>query len=725
MKYKIVKQPDEMNCGVACLAMICAYHGVDKMSLAVIREFAKTDREGNSIYSLKIAGEKLNMITKAYSAEKEELYNESIKKPIIVHTIVDGLYQHYMVLFEANEKKVVLGDPATGLVTMKMEDFEKIWTGKLITFEPTEFFMENKKYKRDFKIIIRLILKYKKYLIGLAILSAIISAISIVTSRFYQYLIDDVLPDNNLKLLAQLLLVTSGIYIFTVVMNWIKLKVTIKFNKSLDKELIINIYNRITHLPMEFFSSRTAGDLSTRFEDGDELRSIVTDFSLDFVIDFIYAIIALITILIMGGWEIIVITLLVEEVTLLIQKIFKNKMIEQGKEMIRASTEVQSFANQSFSASETIKSYNSEKLIEAKMADRYKVYQDKMYGNQQFSQIQASLMSTFSEVSNLLMLSILGILVMQGQITLGNFMYLYTLASYITAPIDYLVGIQDQIYSTSAVLERLDDVFRTTTEEELDKKKQNIDTTIEKLEFDDVTFSYGLRKPVLTNINFEVKKGESIGVIGESGCGKTTLIKLILKFYEANDGEIRINDKNINDITSSSLRRKIAYVSQNDFWFQDTIYNNLTIGKPHATKEEVEKILESVKMKKFIENKQYGLNTILEEGATNLSSGERQRLSIAKALITKPEILILDESTSNLDAETEEFIVNSLATEKDKMKIVIAHRLNTLAKCNKIIAIKDGNIVEAGTPKQLIEKKGMFYQLWNIQNQALRLEDDS
>lgn len=725
MKYKIVKQPDEMNCGVACLAMICAYHGVDKMSLAVIREFAKTDREGNSIYSLKVAGEKLNMITKAYSAEKEELYKEPIKKPIIVHTIADGLYQHYMVLFEANEKKVVLGDPATGLVTMKMEDFEKIWTGKLITFEPTEFFMENKKYKRDFKIIIKLILKYKKYLIGLAILSAIISAISIVTSRFYQYLIDDVLPDNNLKLLAQLLLVTSGIYIFTVVMNWIKLKVTIKFNKSLDKELIINIYNRITHLPMEFFSSRTAGDLSTRFEDGDELRSIVTDFSLDFVIDFIYAIIALITILIMGGWEIIVITLLVEEVTLLIQKVFKNKMIEQGKEMIRASTEVQSFANQSFSASETIKSYNSEQLIEAKMADRYKVYQDKMYGNQQFSQIQASLMSTFSEVSNLLMLSILGILVMQGQITLGNFMYLYTLASYITAPIDYLVGIQDQIYSTNAVLERLDDVFRTTTEEELDKKKQNIDTTIEKLEFDNVTFSYGLRKPVLTNINFEVKKGESIGVIGESGCGKTTLIKLILKFYEVNEGEIRINDKNINDITSASLRRKIAYVSQNDFWFQDTIYNNLTIGKPHATKEEVEKILESVKMKKFIENKQYGLNTILEEGATNLSSGERQRLSIAKALITRPEILILDESTSNLDAETEEFIVNSLATEKDKMKIVIAHRLNTLAKCNKIIAIKDGNIVEAGTPKQLIEQKGMFYQLWNIQNQALRLEDES
>lgn len=724
MKYKIVKQPDEMNCGVACLSMICAYYGVNRMSLAVIREFAKTDRDGNSLYSLKIAAEKLNMEAKAYSASKEDLLSEDIKFPIIVHTLVDGLYQHYMVLFEANRKKVVLGDPANGQVTMKMEDFEKIWTGKLLTFEPTEFFMENKKYQRDYTVIFRLILKYKNYLIKISILSAIISAISIVTSKFYQYLIDDVFPDNNLGLLWKLLLVTIGIYIFTAVMNWIKLKVSIKFNKELDKELIIKIYNRITNLPMAFFSSRTSGDLSTRFEDGDALRSVVTGFSLDFVIDFIYAIVALITIIIMKSWQIIIISLLLEEGTFLIQKLFKNKMLEQGKAIMKANTDVYSFANASFSASETIKSYNSEKLIEAKMADKYKVYQDKTYGNQQFSQIQSSLMSTFSQVSNLFMLAVLGILVMQGQISLGNFMYLYTLVSYLSAPIDYLVEMQDQIYSINAVLERLDDVFRTTTEEENDRKKQNINSNIQDIEFKNVTFQYGLRKEILKNINFKVKKGESIGVIGESGCGKTTLIKLILKFYEVNDGEILINGTNINELTSSSLRKKIAYVSQNDFWFQDTIFNNLVIGNPSATKEQVEQVLKMVKMDEFVQRKPYGLNSILEEGATNLSSGERQRFSIAKALITNPDVLILDESTSNLDANTEEFIVNSLASEKDKIKIVIAHRLNTLAKCDKIIAINDGNIIESGTPKELLKKKGMFYQLWSIQNKVLNLKKE-
>lgn len=721
MKYKIVKQPDEMNCGVACLSMICAYYGVENMSLAIIREFAKTDREGNSMYSLKFAAEKLHLNVKAYKATKEDVLNKELKLPAIVHTLVDGKLQHYMVLFESNKKNVILGDPANGQVTMKWDDFSKIWTGQAMLFEPTENFMENKKYKRNYKMLFDLIFKHKTYLIELSIMSTIISSISIITSKFYSYLVDMVIPDNNLKLLLQLLLITIGIYLFTTIMNWFKLKINIKFNKSLDKELIINIYNRITNLPMSFFSSRTAGDLSARFSDGDALRSIVTGFSLDFIIDFIYAIVALVTILLSHSWQIAVLALIMEELVILFQLIFKNKMMEYSKASIKASTDVYSFANASFSASETIKSYNSEKLIENTMEKRYKTYQDTNYKNQQFSQIQSSLISSIGQINDLFMLAVLGILVMQGQITVGKLMYLYTLINYLSGPIDYIIGIQDEIYETNAVLERLDDVFRTTTEEERNKNKKNIDEKIQSIEFSNVTFQYGLRKPVLKNISFDVKAGESIGIIGSSGCGKTTLIKLILNFFDINNGNIYINDENINNLTTSSVRQKISYVSQNDYWFQDTIFNNLTIGNKNASVEEVNKVLEIVKMKEYVDNKQYGLNTILEEGATNLSSGEKQRLSIAKALITNPDVLVLDESTSNLDASTEEFIVNSLAHEKDKIKIVIAHRLNTLAKCDKVIAIQDGNIVEAGTPEELLQAKGMFYELWSIQNAALKI----
>ena len=725
MKYKIVKQPDEMNCGVACLSMICAYYGVDRISLAVIRDFAKTDKEGNSMYSLKIAAEKLHLKSDAYKADKQDLISKEVSFPAIVHTVVDGLYQHYMVVFEANKKNVILGDPAVGQITMKWDNFLEIWTGEIMCFEPTENFKENKKYRKNNKFILSLIFKYKKYLIELFIISAIISAISVLTARFYAYLVDSIIPDSNLSLLLQLLLITIGIYVFTIAINWIKLKITIKFNKKLDKELIINIYKRITNSPMSFFSSRTSGDLSSRFEDGNSIRSIITDFTLDFIIDLVYAIVAIITIFINHSWQITLLTLIMVELVILIQYFFKNRMLEQTRKAIKADTDVYSFANATFIGNETIKSYNSEELIEKTMAEKYIAYQNINYKNQKLTQIQDDLSSTTIRIFNLFMLSILGILVMQGQITVGELMYMYTLIEYISQPIYYLVDIQDKIYETNASLERLDDVFRITTEKEINKNKQNLKDKIEKIEFSNVSFQYGLRNPILHNISFQVEAGESLGIIGTSGSGKTTIIKLILKFYEVSDGTIYINNTNINDFTTSSLRKKIAYVSQNDFWFQDTIYNNLILGNINASKGQVNNAIQTVQMKEYIDNQINGLNTMIAEGASNLSTGQKQRLSIAKALLTNPDVLILDESTSNLDAQTEEFIVNSLSLEKDKIKIVVAHRLNTLSKCDKIISIKDGTIIEAGTPKELLKNKGMFYELWNAQNKILNLTQNN
>lgn len=169
MKYRVVRQPDEMNCGVACLSTICAFYGIKNMSLSIIRNFAQTDRDGNSIYSLIKAAEKLNMKAKAFSCSREDLLSDQVTYPMIVHTLVNGLYNHYQVLFEANEKKVILGDPANGLVTLTWEEFEKIWTKKIIQLWPTENFQENVKYKRNNKMLIGLIWKFKKQLIIMAI----------------------------------------------------------------------------------------------------------------------------------------------------------------------------------------------------------------------------------------------------------------------------------------------------------------------------------------------------------------------------------------------------------------------------------------------------------------------------------------------------------------------------------------------------------------------------
>lgn len=717
MKYKVIRQPDQMLCGVTCLAMICAYHGVDNISLSTIRNFAQTDKEGNTIKSLCIAAEKLHMNAKGVKCGRQAVLNKKVKLPMIVHTLVDGLYNHYMVLFEVNEKKVILGDPAEGQIEMLWAEFEEIWTQKAIILEPTESFSENKKYKRNYKFLINLILKFKKQIITMAIFTGIISGISMVSTWFYSYLIDTILPGNQLQLMLKLILGLCGIFLLTIELNLMKTKFNIKFNKALDKELIINIYNRITELPMSFFSMRTTGDIQARYQDGDQLRNTITDFSLDILIDICYAIWALVLVL-QVSWEMFIIAVVMQELIFLAQKIYQKRLDSEMKNIMKKSIDVDSFVVASFDANETVKNYASEKLMEGKMAEKYSKYQDAKYKYETDMQMQSSIIETLQNVGQIFILGILAVFVMDGRITAGELVASYMYVNYIFTPLSTIMGMKNQLIETTATLERLDDVFRTTTEEELDKKKQDFKDKIEEIEFKDVSFRYGLRRQVLKKISFKVEKGEAIGIIGESGCGKTTLIKLIMAFFESNEGEININGKNINQFTKKSIRKKISYVSQNDYWFQDTIYNNLTIGKENVSEKEVAQICNKVKMDKYIEDSLYGYNSIIQEGGTNLSSGEKQRFSIAKALITKPDVLILDESTSNLDANTEEYIVEQLRREEDKIKIIVAHRLNTLVHCNKIIAIENGEIVEMGTPQELLQQDGMFKQLWEIQNKV-------
>ena len=728
MKYKVILQPDEMLCGVTCLGMICAYHGVDNISLTTIRNFAQTDREGNTINSLCIAAEKLHMNAKGIKCVKKAILDKKVKLPMIVHTLVDGLYNHYMVLFEANNKRVILGDPAEGQIEMTWDDFEKIWTKKAITLEPTENFSENKKYKRNYKFLINLIIKFKKQIIIMAVFTGVISGIGMVSTWFYSYLLDSILPDNKLKLLLVSIAGVCGVFLLTIEINVMKEKFNIKFNKALDKELVVNIYNRITNLPLSFFAMRTTGDVQARFQDGDTLRSTITDFSLDILIDVCYAVWSLILVLRIN-WQIVVISLVMQELMWLAQKIYQKRINNQMKEVMKKSVDVDSFVMASFDANETIKNYNSEKLMEKRMAEKYKAYQDAKYKNDVDTEMESSVVSAINNIGLTFMLGVLGIFVMDGSITAGKLVSAYMYVNYIFTPLTSIMGMREQLAQTNATLERLDDVFRTTTEEEEDNKKVNLDEDIKQIEFKDVVFQYGLRKPTLKGINFTVNKGESIGIIGESGCGKTTLIKLIMGFFEANSGDILINGKLMNYYTKSSIRKKMAYVSQEDYWFQDTIYNNLTIGKEKATVQDLDRVCKMVKMDDYIKNAPYGYNSMIEEGAINLSSGQKQRFSIAKALITDPEVLILDESTANLDASTEEYVVEQLHGEKDKIKIIVAHRLNTLIHCNKIIAMQDGVIVEAGTPQELLKQDGMFKELWAIQNRVFdnmeeEFEDD-
>ena len=306
--------------------------------------------------------------------------------------------------------------------------------------------------------------------------------------------------------------------------------------------------------------------------------------------------------------------------------------------------------------------------------------------------------------------------VINGKLTLGEMMVFNTLLGYFTEPVKNLIGLQPTIQTAMVSADRLGEVIDL----DIEQKDERIipDNLKGDIEIKNLDFRYGTREQILKNINMKIKKGEKIALVGESGSGKTTLAKLFLKFFDFEKGEININDFNIKDIDITFLREKISYISQDIFLFNNTIKENLMLNET-IKMEEVIEMAKKINAYDFINQLPQRFNYVIEENGANLSMGQKQRLSILRALLKKPDILIMDEATSNLDTITENIIQNTLNNLDMEMTIIIiAHRLSTIRMCDRIYVLDKGEIIESGTHEELVNMKGKYYKLLKEQERS-------
>ena len=291
----------------------------------------------------------------------------------------------------------------------------------------------------------------------------------------------------------------------------------------------------------------------------------------------------------------------------------------------------------------------------------------------------------------------------------------YVILNYFISPITNLIEVQPTIQTAIVAAERLCDVLEVETENNVEYGK-SADLKGD-ISFNDITFRYGYRKPVISNLSVNIPAGAKVAIVGESGSGKTTLMKLLMAFYQPESGEITVGNRKLTEFSPKEIRERIAYVSQNVFFFSDTVKENLVMGNKSITDKEIEEACKKAMADDFIKDLPMEYETVLSENASNLSGGQRQRLSIARALLRKPDIMILDEATSNLDTVTEQSIKNMIfGATKGLTTFIIAHRLSTIKNCDIILVMENGEIVESGTHDTLINANGRYTEYWKSNN---------
>ncbi|MCH1966992.1 ABC transporter ATP-binding protein [Paraclostridium sordellii] len=583
-----------------------------------------------------------------------------------------------------------------------------------------------KDFKGTLKRLIMYLKTYKSSII-LVIIAAILSSIfSIISPKILGQATTKIFEGVMLKAKGQggidfafiykILIILVILYIISSIFNYMQQYIIVSVAQKTVYDMRQDIYNKLNRLPLNYFDTHTYGEvLSKVTNDIDNISSTLQQ-SMTQLITSIVTIVGVVIMML----TISPIMTLVTVLTIPLGILFVKPIISRSQSYFIKQQNIIGNLNghieEVYTGHEIIKSFNREK----KSIDTFRDINIKLYENSWKAQFMSGMMMPIMNfVSNIgyVFVSVIGaVLVTKGRIKIGDIQAFIQYTKQFSQPISQTANIANIIQSTVASAER---IFELLDEKELIpdiEKSRVIKNPRGKVVFDHVKFGYSEDRILIQNMNLEVNPGQKVAIVGPTGAGKTTLINLLLRFYELNGGKILIDDIDIRDMRRSDLRKMFGMVLQDTWLFKGTIRENIAYGKENATKEEIENVARSANANHFIKTLPKGYDTIINEEGSNISQGQKQLLTIARAMISDPKILILDEATSSIDTRTELNIQKAMdEIMVGRTSFVIAHRLSTIKDADIILVMKDGNVIESGNHKELIEKGGFYSELYNSQ----------
>ena len=711
-----------MDCGPSCIRMIAKHYGRN-YSLQRLREVSGINRSGVSLLGISEAAEKIGFRTTGVKIDIEKLME--MEMPCILH----WRQNHFVVLYEVEKNAFHLADPARGLIKYKKIEFVKFWAsmrnedgalGIALSIEPSpEFYQQGGDVDRglDLTYMLGYFKKYKSLIAQLAVGLLVGSLFQLILPFLAQSVVDIGINTRNLNFIYIILIAQTALFFGRMsvdfIRSWILLHITTRINISILTDFLI----KLMKLPMSFFETKMTGDIMQRMSDQGRIQSFLTGSSLS-VIFSIFNLIVFSFVLAYYNLTVFLIFLFSSILYSVLVILFLKKRRELDFKRFDISSQNQSTVVQLIAGLQEIKLNNCEQQKrwewERVQADLFKFSIKSL----KLNQVQQFLAFFINEGKNIVITFLVAKSVVEGQLTLGGMVAVQYIIGQLNSPIEQLIGFLQSFQDAKISLERLNEVHELKDEEPLDRQFLFDLPQSKNIKLNQLTFSYpgAGNEPVLSNISLVIPEGKTTAIVGMSGSGKTTILKLLLRFYDPAKGEIKVGNTGLNQIGFKFWRGQCGIVMQDGFIFSDTIARNIAVADEYPDMEKLKRAIDIANIADFIDELPLGLQTKIGAGGNGISQGQKQRMLIARAVYKNPEYIFFDEATNALDANNEKVIMENLESFfKGRTVVVVAHRLSTVKNADNIVVLDKGVIIEQGTHAALTQNKGEYYQL--VKNQ--------